>query len=54
MFDCETAEYSEEWKVNILRAQAVKTARFPSGSRKGRIKITALDEGVVIDQIRLR
>lgn len=54
VFDCETAEYSEEWKVNILRAQAVKTARFPSGSRKGRIKITALDEGVVIDQIRLR
>ena len=54
VFDCETAEYSEEWKVNILRAQAVKTARFPSGSRKGHIKITALDEGVVIDQIRLR
>ena len=54
VFDCETAEYSEEWKVNILRAQAVKSARFPSGGRKGRIKITALDEGVVIDQIRLR
>lgn len=54
VFDCETAEYSEEWKANILRAQSVKTARFPSSGRKGRIKITALDEGVVIDQIRLR
>lgn len=54
VLDYETAEYSEEWKANILRAQAVKTARFPSSGKKGRIKITALDEGIVIDQIRLR
>lgn len=54
VFDCETAEYSEEWKVNILRAQAVKTARLPFAGKEGRIKIKALDEGVVIDQVRLR
>ena len=54
VFDCETAEYSEEWKVNILRAKGIKTARFPFTKNKGYIKITALDEGVVVDQLKLR
>lgn len=54
IFDIETAEYSEEWKANILRAQSVKTVKFPFGRRKGCIRITAIDEGLVIDQIKLR
>ena len=54
VFDCETVEYSEEWKVNILRAKGIKTARFLFTKNKGYIKITALDEGVVVDQLKLR
>lgn len=54
VFDYETAERSEEWKVNVLRAQAIKTALFPSTGERGRIRITALDEGIVVDQVRLR
>lgn len=53
VFDCETAEYSEEWKRNILRAQAIKTATFPTDGKKGHIRIQALDEGIVVDQIRM-
>jgi hypothetical protein len=53
VFDCETAEYSEEWKANILRAQAVKTARIPCAGENGRIILTAIDEGVVVDRVIL-
>ena len=53
-----TAEYQtegrdEEWKVNTLRNHAIKTFRFPIGKQSAvhRIRITALDDSVVLDQI---
>lgn len=47
-----TVGRSEEWKMNILRNQAIRKVSFPiHGKDKGRIKISALDEGVVLDQV---
>jgi hypothetical protein len=54
VFDYETAEFSPEWKENVLRSQAIRFAVFPipeNGDRK--LKICAIDEGIVIDQIFL-
>ncbi len=47
-----TVGRSEEWKMNVLRNQAIRKITFPiQGKDKARIKISALDEGVIIDQI---
>lgn len=46
----QTVGRSEEWKLNTLRNQAIRTTHHRSGKS---IKITALDEGVIIDQIRI-
>ncbi|WP_206367348.1 glycosyl hydrolase 115 family protein [Sphingobacterium sp. SGR-19] len=47
-----TAGRSEEWKMNVLRNQAIRKIRFPlQGKDKARIRISALDEGVVLDQV---
>ena len=54
VFDYETEEFSPEWKDNILRAQAVKTATFRYKKTNGCIRIIALDEGIVIDQVELK
>ena len=53
-FDCETREYSEEWKTGILQAQTVKTVRLPRTGKATRVRVTALDEGIVLDQLKLR
>lgn len=53
-FDCETREYSEEWKTGILQAQTVKTVRLPRTGKATRVRITTLDEGIVLDQLKLR
>ncbi len=46
---------SEEWKQNVLRNQAIRrTKHAVNKSKRHTIKITALDEGVVIDQIKLK
>lgn len=45
---------SEEWKENVLRNQAVRKVTLPV--RKGgnhRLVIKALDEGVVLDQVKI-
>jgi len=43
---------SEEWKMNVLRNQAIRKISLPiKGKEKGRIKIAALDEGVLLDQV---
>lgn len=49
----QTAGRSEEWKMNTLRNHAIRTFRFHIGKQSAthRIRITALDEGVVLDQI---
>ena len=54
VFDYETEEFSPEWKDNILRAQAIKTATFRYKKTNGCIRIIALDEGIVIDQVELK
>jgi len=54
VFDYETAEFSDEWKANVLRSQAIRTIILPADTKHfSPVKITALDEGVVIDQIVL-
>lgn len=50
----ETKGRSEEWKRNVLRNQAIKRIKFPINSgNKHELTITALDEGIVLDQIKL-
>ncbi|WP_455587126.1 glycosyl hydrolase 115 family protein [Bacteroides sp.] len=45
---------SEEWKENVLRNQAIRKVSFPmQESSNHRLTIKALDEGVVLDQIKL-
>lgn len=52
--DYHTEGRSEEWKVNVLTNQALRTTNHQSGrTAKTTITITALDEGVVIDQIKV-
>lgn len=48
-----TVGRSEEWKMNVLYNQAVRKRTFPidSARRTHRVTVTALDEGVVLDQI---
>ncbi|MCH5718014.1 hypothetical protein [Niabella hibiscisoli] len=44
---------SEEWKENVLRNQAIRTTvHAPNKNGKLNIYIKALDEGVVIDQVK--
>ncbi len=50
----ETKGRSEEWKENVLWNRAVRRMTLPLKERKNhRLTITALDEGVVLDQIRI-
>ncbi|PTN05911.1 glycosyl hydrolase 115 family protein [Mangrovibacterium marinum] len=53
--DYTTKGRSEEWKLNVLRNQAIRnTTHLPTSSWQHSIKITALDEGVFVDQIKIR
>lgn len=53
--DYRTEGRSEEWKENVLRNQAIRTtAHGTKQPGKHVLSITAMDEGVVIDQIKLR
>jgi hypothetical protein len=46
---------SEEWKLNVLRNQAIRsTVHAVPANKYTLMKITAVDEGVVIDQVRIR
>ncbi len=52
--DYQTKGRSEEWKENVLRNQALKTTLHQvKNSGKQTLKITALDEGVILDQIKI-
>ena len=53
--DYKTKGRSEEWKLNVLRNQAIRHTRYPI-AKKGEqsLRIRALDEGVVIDQIQIK
>lgn len=47
----QTRGRSEEWKQNVLRNQAIRRVTLPVGKKPAVLHITALDEGVVLDQI---
>ena len=50
----ETKGRSEEWKENILRNQAIRKVTLPINKQAShKLVITALDEGVVLDQVML-
>ena len=52
--DYHTEGRSEEWKMNVLSNQAFRTTQHKvSGSNSLKLTITALDEGVVIDQLKI-
>jgi hypothetical protein len=52
--DYATQGRSEEWKQNVLTNQAIRTTRHAVGKPGNHIiKITAVDDGVIIDQIKL-
>lgn len=50
----ETKGRSEEWKENVLRNQAIRKVTLPINKQVShKLVITALDEGVVLDQVIL-
>lgn len=50
----ETKGRSEEWKENVLRNQAIRKVTLPINKQAShKLVITALDEGVVLDQVIL-
>ena len=50
----ETKGRSEEWKENVLRNQAIRKVTLPINKQAShKFVITALDEGVVLDQVIL-
>ncbi len=52
--DYATQGRSEEWKQNVLTNQAIRTTRHAVGKPGNHVvKITAVDEGVIIDQVEL-
>lgn len=54
----QTKGRSEEWKVNVLRNQAIHTTKHVLDKKMKdntiRVTITALDEGVIVDQIKMQ
>ena len=53
-FSYETYGRSEEWKENVLNNQAVRDTLLQLGKEvTHRLTLTALDEGVVLDQVLL-
>jgi hypothetical protein len=52
--DYATQGRSEEWKQNVFTNQAVRTTRHAVGKKGNHtLKITAVDEGVIIDQVKI-
>lgn len=50
----QTQGRSEEWKKNVLRNQAIRKILLPMKKKKQhQLVIKALDEGIVLDQIRI-
>lgn len=51
--DYTTKGRSEEWKQNVLTNQAIRRTTHLSTGRQHSIKITALDEAVFVDQLKV-
>ena len=55
IIDFQTQGRSEEWKENVLTNQALRTTiHAVKQTGKQTLKITAMDEGVVVDQIKIK
>ncbi len=54
IIDYRTQGRSEEWKLNVLGNQAIRRISFPVKEKgRRRLILKALDEGVVVDQIKI-
>lgn len=54
LIDYATAGASEEWKLNVLCNQSIRRVGLPlSSSRTHVLTVKALDEGVVLDEIKI-
>ncbi|NLO69580.1 MAG: hypothetical protein GX102_01230 [Porphyromonadaceae bacterium] len=55
IIDFKTVGRSEEWKDNVLTNQAIRITSHSVNqpNDKATIKITALDEGVIVDQVKI-
>ncbi len=54
VIDFRTEGRSEEWKLNVLRNQAIRKINFDlKKAGKHTLSIRAIDEGVVLDQIKI-
>ncbi len=54
VYDYQTQGRSEEWKENVLRNQAIRTSIHQiKNAGKQILKITAIDEGVILDQVKI-
>ena len=53
--DYHTSDRNEEWKVNVLTNQAkrITKTKLKNASGEHTIAIKAIDEGVVLDQIKV-
>lgn len=51
--DYATKGRSEEWKENILTNQAKRSFSIPSSESVHNITVTALDDGILLDQIKI-
>ncbi|WP_316807763.1 glycosyl hydrolase 115 family protein [Pedobacter agri] len=53
--DFHTYDRNEEWKVNVLTNQAVRISKvkLKKGNGEHKLSIKAIDEGVVLDQIKV-
>ena len=49
----ETAEFSEPWKQNVMRAAAIGTTEHSITAGKHTLKIRPLDPGLVFDKVVL-
>jgi len=47
----DTRGRSEEWKQNVERNQALRTLTLPPSKKSRKINITALTEGVILDEV---
>lgn len=50
----ETYGRSEEWKMNVLYNQALRTIVLPPSNKKRKINIQALTPAVILDEVRIR
>lgn len=54
VFSYQTEGRSEEWKRNVLRNQAIRKITLPVKQQQTHsIRITAIDKGIIVDQIAL-